>query len=321
MNIDKVKINGLFIQYGSAAAEAMLDFPYHIFQLPDSIGVILYRIEYHCAIVIGDPICPSEEVERITRAFFHYCTESKLKIIFITVSEKFKNWALNHFCQISIEVCEEYVINPQIDIFSNSHRMRHRVNDAIKHGITFHEYIPFSADIEKSIKEVGQKWQKKIKGPHLYLGHLNFFESYEGRRWFYTQEDEKITSMAMLCGLDSRQGWLLKFLTTIPEASHFTSEFLMASVLDTLKKENCSFLSKGMLPKEALGQIKGLSSFSSFFAKKIYRCIARVCKFKKRREYWQRYHPQTSPSYLLFSESSIGINEIRALIKVFRASL
>lgn len=305
----------LFILHGSAASEAMLDFPCYFFQTPNCTGIIAYRIEFKCAIIIGDPLCPTNELNDLTRAFHKYCHDAHLKVIYITVSEKFARLS-QEYCPILIEICEELIFDPKSDHIK-SHRLQHRVDKAIQHGLTFHEYIPFNEEIEKSLLEIGVKWREAKKGSSFYLGHLNFFENSVGKRWFYVKDGEHITSMAMLSQLDAQKGWLLKFFFTLPNSFHETSEFLMFSLLTTLKNENCHFLTKGMVPLDSIGEVKGLG-YGSIVLRSIYKIISFFFKFQKHKQYWQRYHPKKVPSYLLFSSPRIGLNEIRALFKTIR---
>jgi lysylphosphatidylglycerol synthetase-like protein (DUF2156 family) len=315
----------LLITYGTAASEAMFDFPCHFFRIPDCIGAIPYRIESHCAVVFGEPLCPEEETSKLIEAFHLHCREAQLNVIYIIVSEKFAKWAKNnHHCNVLIEACEELVIDPQLDPFQASHRLKHRVEKAVKHGLTFHEYLPEEAvnpAIEKALKQIAFKWQEAIKGPNIYLGHLDFFENYTGKRWFYVKDGEQITSMVMLSKLEAKDGWLLKFLITSPGVFHETSEFLMASMLEVLRKENCRFLTKGVVPSDYLREIDGLNAFTRWNIKFVYKIISWFFKFKQRKAYWLRYNPKIEPTYLLFERPHLGLNEIKALIKVFRSNI
>lgn len=310
----------LFIRYGSAASEAMFDFPCHFFRIPECAGIIAYRLEYGCAVVFGDPICPPHEVQKLAEAFHRFCQDLKLNIIYIIVSEKFAKWAKETHCKLLIEVCEEFIFDPEMDPQQTSKRLKHRVDKARKHGLTVHEYLPFNGEIEQSLKQVADQWQQAVKGSQIYLGHLNFFENHAGKRWFYVREKDQITSMIMLSKIESSKGWLLKFLITSPEAFQDTSEFLMTSVLEILRKENCRFLTKGVVPANALGEISGLGPFSTWTSRGIYQLISWMFKFKKRKAYWLRYNPKVARSYLLTSQPSLGINEIRALMKVLKTN-
>lgn len=304
----------LLILYGSATSEAMFDYPCHFFRIPRGKGVIAYRIESSRAVVMGEPLCPPNELIELTCAFHIYCRDAHLHVIYIGVSEKFVNIA-QAYCPISIEVCEELIFDPQKDLYSQSHRLKQRMNKAVKHGLTFFEYIPSNPSIENALLEIGRKWQKARKSPSLHLGHLNFFQNREGKRWFYVKDNNQITSLAMLSRLDAHQGWLLKFFFTLPGAYSETSEFLMLSLLDKLKKENCQFLTKGVVPLDALGKINGVGWFFQPLHW-IYNTISFVFKFKTHKQYWSRYDPKKEPSYLLFSRSKLGIQDLRALFKV-----
>jgi len=308
----------LFVKYGSAASEAMFDFPCHFFKKPKCMGIIPYRIEHRCAIVFGEPICPPEETAKLTQAFHEFCHESNLNVIYIIVSEKFAKFAMSQNCHILMEVCDELIFDPEFDSCRESHRLRHRVEKAIKHGLTLHEYQPVNPYIENALQKLGVEWQKSIKGPHVYLGHLSFFDSYVGKRWFYVKDGDEITGMMMLSHIESSRGWLIKFLITSPNAFQGTSEFLMTSVLKVLRNENCRFVTKGMVPAPYIGKVDGLGYFSTKLSKGIYQLISSIFKFEKRKEYWRRYHPRTSPGYLVLKRPHIHYNEIRALMKVFR---
>jgi len=310
----------LFISYGSAASEAMFDFPCHFFQIPTSTGFIAYRIQFTCAIILGDPICQVDERMALMQAFHQYCNKLNMRIVYISVSATYAKM-LQKDCKVLMEVCEEIFFDPQINPLIANHRLEHRFNKAIQHGLTFHEYIPLNQEIENSLLEIGVKWNKAIKGSHVYIGHLNFFESYIGKRWFYVKDGTQIISMIMLSKLEAQGGWYLKFLITLPKVFRETSEFAMVSLLKTLRNENCRFLTKGMIPLDCMGEIKGLSFFSNQFINYIYKIIGFIFKFKKRKAYWQRYHPKSVPTYLAFSNSKIGLNEIRALMNVFKMKL
>ena len=170
------KERDLFIRYGSAASEALFDFPCHFFRTPDCIGTVAYRVEFKCAIVFGGPICPPDETSTLIEAFHKFCQESDLNVIYIIISEEIAKSIKDYDGKILIEVCEELILDLEHDLCLSSKRLRHRVEKAWKHGLTMHEYIPFDAEIEDSLKQLGIKWQQAIKGPNIYLGHLTFLK-------------------------------------------------------------------------------------------------------------------------------------------------
>lgn len=313
-----LKEKELFVRWGTPAAEAMFDFPCNFFRIPEVDGVIPYRLEYGCAVVFGEPLASSNDVDMLIDAFHKFARQKDWNIIYIVVSNGFARLMMEKDCKILIEACEELIFNPQENPCEVSSRFRHRVERGIAHGLTAHEYSGGNEKIENKLRKVGVDWEKAIKGPHIYLGHLDFFASSVGKRWFYVKDGDEIISMAMLSRIEAKKGWLLKFLITKPKVFHDTSEFLVNYVLETLRNEGCCFLSKGMVPKEHLGQFNGLGAATIAFARGLYRLIGKVFKFDKRKEYWLRYHPKLAPSYLVFMNKAIGLSEIKALVNVFK---
>jgi len=305
-----------FTRWGSTGSEAMLDYPCSIFQINDSEGFIAYRIVSDTIIVFGDPVCPKNDISFLLDAFHNFCQELGHHVIYLIVSEEFASQLNAKYCKVAIVACDELIINPTAP--DRSKRLHYRLNQAVKHGLVFHEYIPYDESTEADILKVGKEWKERKTGPQIHLGHLRFFENRNGKRWFYIRENNEITAMAMLVRLESRDGWLLKFLFVKPTAIKYTSEFLVWEIIKTLQAEDCTFLTFGIVPVESLDRVKGLGPFSKWLTKIIFSLIKKVFRLDQKKIYWQRYRPQKEPTYVLFSKSTIGINGIKALIQAMR---
>lgn len=317
-------IENLIHRWGNSASEATLEFDCHYFSLPQIDGCIGYHVAAECAIVFGDPICSWEDVPELTTAFHHFCQEKGWNIIYVIASEKFSKWCIQEkFCNIQIEVGEELVFNPENDLTLGppGNKFRNQLNHTSRHGLQVKEYLAYDEELEHAMQQVGQAWLKGRVGPQIYLGNLDFFSNRIGKRWFYVQDNEKITAMAMLSRLEAYQGWLLKYCPTIPYALRGTSEVLMLSILETLRNEDCHYLTYGMVPKEHLGEILGLGKISTWIAKHVFLIISRIFHLEQRKLYWYKFHPQALRSFVLLNQPHIGFREIRALTKAFKIKL
>lgn len=319
----KNEIEDLLHRWGGPISEAILDPRSDFFQVPEIEGFIGYRLTSSCAVIYGDPVCASEDKYRLAEAFQKYCHEKKLNPIYISASEQFAKSAINRLCKILIEIGEGISFDPFIDPKEGTkrYRLRNRINHALHLGLAVHEYVSKDKSIEEAIQNVGVAWLKARQGPQIYLGELNFFENRNGKRWFYvTDQEQKIIAVALLSRLDAYEGWLLKFLIIMPETPRGTSELLMTSILEILKKEECHFLTYGMVPAENLGEIIGLKKISSWVVKIIFKTAKWIFHLDQRKLYWQKFHPKIEPCYLLFSQPKIGIKEIRALMNSLKIS-
>jgi lysylphosphatidylglycerol synthetase-like protein (DUF2156 family) len=313
---ERLLIESWIHQWGGAASEFVLEPSTLIFRTSHIDGFVVYQIESECAIAFGDPVCEMQNMRQLAQAFHDYCQERNMKVIHIITSEQFAKWAIKNVCSILIEVGEELVFNPQNDPTKGhrSYKLRNYIHHAQNLGLTVHEYLTNDVNLENSIDQVGVAWLKGRRGPQIYLGNLHFFEHRKNKRWFYVQDHEKIIAMALLSELKN-QNWLLKYVISIPESPRGTTELLVNSIFQKLRSENCSFLTYGMVPTERLGEIVGLGRFSSWIARVVFKIIKKVFQLDSRKTYWQKFHPKTEPSYVLFSHSKIGLKEIRAMTK------
>ena len=303
-------------RWGSAMSEAILDSKAHCFTTHDIDGFIGYLQSNDCAIVIGDPVCAAEKKPLLAEAFQAYCKDKNLTCIYFIASEIFAKWAINNVSRIMIEVGEEIVFDPFIDptLGHKSNRLRNKINHTQHIGLSVKEYLTQDVKLENEMLKVGQDWVMARKGPQIYIGDLDFFKNRTDKRWFYLQDDKQnVIGMALLRGLQAHQGWLLKFLIVNPKAPRGASELLMITILETLRKEDCHYITYGMVPADKLGETAGLGKISATIAKGGFMAAKWMFHLGQRKNYWLQFHPHAEKSYLLFSSPRIGIKEMRAL--------
>jgi len=310
-------------RWGNASSEALLESHSDLFRTPGIDGVIGYRLHSNYAVTFGDPICPIADAPQLATAFHKFCQEKNLNIIYIITSEKFANWAIQNQCRVLIEIGEEIIFDPQQDLTDGhkGRKLRNYLSHASHMGLQFHEYLGHDEHLEHSIGQVGKVWLKSRSGPQIYLGDLEFFEDRTDKRWFYIRQDEKMMGMALMSKLESQSGWFLKYLISVPEAPRGTSELMVKSILEILRNENCRFLTYGMIPGKNLGEIVGLSKFSTYMARLGYNLSKWYFHLDQRKTFWQKFRPKTERSFMLLSTETIGFQEIRAIVKSFKMDI
>lgn len=319
----KLDIAELVRRFGCAASISFLDSHYNFFSTPTAVGVIGYRLEYGCAIVMGDPVCAESDKLTLAQEFRDHCKAMNRPIVYVTVSKGFAERAYTVTCHSLIEVVDELVFDPQNDPKKGSkgRLLRGKVSQAIRFGITAHEYNSPSEDIEKEIEEVSSSWLKARQGPQIYLAPVDLFATRVGKRWIYAKYNNKVIGVVLLHQIEARQGWLVQLLLTSPDAPNGTSEFLVSSTIDILRKEGCSYLSFGAALKEEIGTIQGLGKPSCYLARLIYRGAKKIFPLDGRRKYWKKFSPEPEPSYLLFESTRLSMKEIGAIMKSLNVSL
>ncbi|MEI8125033.1 MAG: DUF2156 domain-containing protein [Parachlamydiaceae bacterium] len=317
--VDRVRRMGL------SASDAILDPHCSIFTLPGIDGMIGYHFEPTCAVVYGDPVCHDNDREQLVSAFHDLCKNKGMNIIYVSASEKFSRWAINHHCEALIEFGEEMTIDPHDDPKAHSgvkgSLVRRKVKHALKEGATVQEYSSPDEEIEKALEAVGKHWLSKRRGPQVHTSHIHIFDNRLGKRWFYLSHKGAIVGLVVLHRMDARQGWLLNHLMHTQEAPHGSPELLITSVLETLAAEGSHFVTFGPVTAERLGEIKGFGSFAKSVARTIFWCANRLFHLDKRRKFWEKFHPKSEKTYLLFASSRFGLKELDGLKKALNVSL
>jgi lysylphosphatidylglycerol synthetase-like protein (DUF2156 family) len=312
-------------RWGGLTTDALLDPNCQIFSLPQLEGFIGYQLVRGCAIVYGDPICSPSDVPQLAHAFQTSYQGQCKNIIYLMASEKFAQWAIPHLCKASVEYGEEIFLDPHCDPQerhgTHASLVRRKVRHAQHEGVSIREYLVHDGKMEQALEQVSTAWLQSRRGPQVHISNVHLFTDRLGKRWFYAHQEEHIVGVVVLNQVQKYQGWHLNHLMLTPQAPHGTPEFLITSVLEALKSENCSFVSFGVAPVDRLGTLVGLTPLSTWMARHIYHIASKIFHLKGHKMFWGKFYPQTRPSYLLFHQPSIGLREICALMRAMHVSL
>lgn len=305
-------------QWGGSSSDAVLDSETRIFQTPLTEGIIGYRIKTGCAIAFGDPVSDPKNWERLSQEFSLFVQKQGLRLIFLGASKAFADIALDNVCSASIEFGEELSFDPEHDPrdWTGVHGslVRRKVRHAIGEGVEIHEYTGSDLNLEKSLEEVALQWLESRSGPQIHISSARIFDNRKGKRWFYATQAHHVIAVVVVNQLKAKKGWLLNHLMMTPLAAHGTPEFLFVSVLEALKKEGCRYVTVGAVATQ-IGQINGLGSFSRWIAQAAFQLTKTFFQLGGRSKFWEKFHPQSTPTYLLFHSTKVGIYEILGILR------
>lgn len=319
-----VPIHEYIRKWGDSSSEAILEEHCQLFCAPGIEGFIGYRVERGTAVAFGDPVCAPENRPWLAKAFQDYCHHSGLRFIYLLASEPFASWAYKNGGKVMMEVCEELIFDPHEDplVGKKSHRLRNKVNHTQNLNLAVKEYTTPDPKLEAALQRVGDLWLGERKGPQIHLGALQLFDHRFDRRWFYVEDpDGTISSVALLRRLEGKEGWFIKFLITTPTAPRGCSELLMTAILKILRDENCRYLSVGVVPAPELGLIQGLGNFYKSLTQNIFAVAKWVFHLGNRKVYWEQFRPTGHRSFLVFSNRTVGVRDLWAILKALNMKL
>lgn len=322
---DRPQLIHLVRRWGGSATDAVLDPVCKTFHAQDIDGVIGYRVEYGCALVYGDPVCAPKDAPHLATAFHRYCQKQKMSFIFLAASKNFSHWALNHVCKSSVEFGQELFLDPHMDpekiSGANGCLVRRKVKHALNENTNIFEYLSFDPTLEQALDQVGRAWLNGRQGPQIYISSVRLFADRIGKRWFYAKQNDTIVGILVINRLQSKQGWLLNHLMVTPNAPNGTSELLVVKTIQALAQEKCHYVTFGSVLGQEVGKITGLGPISTWMANGIVKLANKTFHLDGRRTFWEKFHPHSEPSYILFSQSHVSLKNLLCLQRALNVTL
>lgn len=320
----QLELVALVRKWGDINAGGLLEESCQTFFIPSVEGFIGYKIEHSHAVVFGDPVCSRENKAVLAKAFQEDCRLKNLGIIYTIASEEFASWALHNLSASIIEFGKKCVLDPFKNELNGKGRhavlLRNKVKHAIKEGIIVHEYTENNPGIEQKITDIAAGWLQRRKGPQIYIAHISLFEHRIGKRWFYAEQNGQIVGALVLSEMQEKKGWLLNHVMTVLNAPDGISEFLITSVLEVLKKENCRYFLAGPIPAKQLGKIDGVNKSIAFLARSAFQCAKWIFHLDGYARYWNKFEPKGEGAYLVFPENNLRYGSVKALLAAYNVS-
>lgn len=327
IDTDRDHLVKLVRKWGDVNTDGLLEEECLVFAIPDLDGFIGYQVKNSQAIVFGDPVCSPEDKPALATAFQKDCKEKNLGVVYTIVSEDFANWAHKNLDAASIEFGQKFIFdpfqNPLNTTGPNAVRVRGKMKQALKEGVTIHEYTGDDSELEESILEVATSWVQNKRGPQIYLAHIHLylFKDRFGKRLFYAKHEGHVIGVLVLNQLESHQGWLLNNIMMIKEAPHGLSELLIVTALQELEKENCHYVLAGPAPSKRLGKIFGIHSALSFFIRLIYQGTRVIFHLDGYKAFWKKFQHKREGCYIVFPEKNLNFSSVKALMHAFNMEI
>ncbi|MBS0624208.1 MAG: DUF2156 domain-containing protein [Verrucomicrobia bacterium] len=311
-------------KWGHGVIESILDPSCQIFSTPDVHGLIGYHMNRRCAVAYGDPVCAPQDREKLAHAFHEYCAKQRKNVIYLAASEDFAKWMHEEQSSGLISFGNELFFDPQCNPREAPGKkaavLRRNLKHAEKGAVVVKEYQDHVPEIEIKIQDVATQWLKHRQGPQIYIAQSPLFHEKFGKRWFYAERDGQVIGCLALNRLEARGGWALDRVMTVPQASPGTSEFLVVSVMEILAKENCRYLTIGPTNGKSLETVAGFGKYTSLMIPFAFKASLKIFKLHRRGQYWDKFSPCSSPAFIVVKNASLGIHEIRGLMRTLNIS-
>lgn len=276
----------------------------------DNDSFVAYRTEKNVAIVLADPVGPSEKIESLTKAFIEFCHNSGWTVAFMQVNPK--NLELYNKLGMNIlKIGEDGVVNLETftSLTISKKTFKGPLKKLEKEGYKLEKLAPpHSDELLNEVQEVSNQWLS-LPGKKERTFTLGTFDR-------NTLQDDN------LFALKDKEGKIIAFVnqirsyspgeTTIDMMRHRTEvpsgsmDFLFAKMLIMLHQEGYKYFSLGLAALSGVGDEPD-ASLEEKAVHLIYEHLNRFFSYKGLRAYKDKFEPEWQERFLIHEGGPPGL--------------
>ncbi|KZZ97711.1 hypothetical protein AAL_03675 [Moelleriella libera RCEF 2490] len=343
-------------KYSRTFHMVLLDPNYKIFTSPKGYGSIIYKTAKHTLVVVGDPLCSTEDMHAILEELRQFRRSRKLRLAFMGVSDAFLQYAKQQRWA-SFEFGCERVINPMNNDVLNKKAGKRMLSqnrqllDPKKGGLKMHLYAPSITGIdlrlERQLEQLygdwcGTKHDKGLRNKQAFITAYDIFSQRSKTAFLYTtrgaptsaeggdghDDNGGVCGMAMLRQLGVNAGFHIDPCIASADAPRGTTDLLMVTAMRMLQRADISYLSLGAEPLATLQQQqqKGQQAtpvrqmhLSDRLADMAYRKVTNHKAVAGKKVYNDKFHPDPaleSSLHVVFPKTLFPVQEALAIMRI-----
>src|SRR3989441_3599929 len=247
---------------------------------PNGEGLVSYRLTGNVAVVLGDPICPPEAIERVTQGFLELCAANDWQVAFYQAHPEhlpsYRALGLHIF-----KIGEEALLSPQAFTLSGSAmaNVRTSCRRAEREGVTIQWYdgVP-PKEVLEQLESLSSAWLERKAGKHaaemgFSMGRLDGLAEAAARADALAETQLAGENLAhgalprLVTGVASEQtgrrcafvtftpiygsehdwGWAIDLMRRAPDAPRGVMELLLVRAAECFRERGANVVSLGLV--------------------------------------------------------------------------
>ncbi|MBV9453056.1 MAG: DUF2156 domain-containing protein [Rubrobacter sp.] len=276
----------------------------------DRRSFLAYKTSNNVALALGDPVGPEQELESLTRAFVHYCSDNGWRVAFYSVVPEL----LPMYRQLGMQVLkigEEAMIDLEHFRSQTARRKKFRW---VKRKLEREGYFltqhapPHPQNLLDQIEEISEEWLS-LPGRRERCFTLGSFDrGYVSETRLFVVWNSEEHPLAFANEVPSyKQGEatidLMRYRLDVPNG---TMDYLLMELMLALREEGYRLFDLGLAPLAGLGDRPG-ASLEERALSRIYEYLNRFFSYKGLRNYKAKFEPNWEERFLVYSSGLPGL--------------
>jgi phosphatidylglycerol lysyltransferase len=274
-----------------------------IFAPAEVNAYISYRISNNFAVVLENPVSENnEEMKKCIISFSKYCYENGLKEIYYRIPKE----SLHVYSELSSKslfLGQEGVVDLNSFTLDGGERksIRNALNKITEQGYTTHVYsAPLRDGLIQKLKAVSDEWLRLTDREEIIFSQGMFAEKEIKEQTVITVEnkEEKIIAFLNIIPDYVKNEGTYDLLRKTADAPNGIMDHILVEMFKYFKSQGIQYVNLGFAPMSGLDDPHTFPEKSMKFA---YEKIRSFSHYKGQREYKEKFKPQWSDKYLVYT--------------------
>jgi lysylphosphatidylglycerol synthetase-like protein (DUF2156 family) len=317
---------------------------------PGGEGLVSYRLTGNIAVVLGDPICPPEAVERVTRGFLDLCAANGWQVAFYQAHPEYlpiyQAFGLHVF-----KIGEEAPLSPQMFTLSGSAMANVRTNcrRAEREGVAIQWYDGAPPkEVLEQLEPLSSAWLERKAGKQaaemgFSMGRLDELAEAAARadalaEMHLAEEDlpqeavpRLVTGVATeqagrpcafvtftpIYGSARTWGWAVDLMRRVPDAPRGAMELLLVRAVERFRERGANVVSLGLAAMADTRQ--EMPPLQRQFASLVSERMRLLKTHRSLFHFKEKFHPCWESRYIVISSTLALPRTALALLRVHQS--
>ncbi|MGB9640269.1 MAG: phosphatidylglycerol lysyltransferase domain-containing protein [Anaerolineales bacterium] len=281
-------------------------------------SVIAYVVKGRGAIVLGDPIGPTEDVLNVIQEFQEFCAKNDWVAAYYQTTSDY----LTEYQQFGYETL---CIGSEAIVDLASFTLEGGENKSLRTAVNKLRRLnyktvllepPISTEYLEELRSISNEWLTMMHGTEKRFSVGWFDDGYirSERIMICTSPEGEIIAFANVLPEYQKKEVSIDLMRRRKNAPNGTMEFLFISLFEWAREQHYETFSLGLSALAGIGETAD-SPIPEKLLRRIYEHLTRFYNFKGLHEFKEKFHPHWEPRYLVYPGVANLVEVISALIR------
>lgn len=310
-------VEDLIANYGDASNTSWLDDRYKIWRDEDTGGAVGYLEDNGYAIVMGDPLCDSEQYAELIKSFLQHIIEESLRPIWILASAAIEK-ILGDVLKWRTLTC---VAEQRVLLDQTAAQLSKKERQADNAHIKIHQ-IGLGEEVLQEVRSKCDKriagWQQSRRGKQMHITEVRPWVDMRHRQYLWAEnQNDEVTALVVLAQLSPQRGYQIKYALDFPGSSNGSIEALISRAIETVRSSGFKEMTFGAGATSEVHLTRNLRGLRARAITYAYKVIMKNLKLAQKNEFREKFGVVEDPLYICYPFMGLGISGTRTLARAF----